>query len=340
MTFEFKKDNIPLDSAEIANLWTTYMNDSMFVRVFQHFEQHLEDPEIRPLLTYAIEQSTDHLKKIDEMFKEEKIPIPTGFTENDVDLTAPRMFTDPFILNYLANIGKFQANIYSVALANSSRSDVRAFYTECSNFTMELYNRSADVLLTKGIHSRPPIIPSPERVEFVQEQSFLAGWFSKRRPLTTIEIMNLFFNLKRNELGHWLLTGFSQTARMQNVRDYMLRGKQIASKHVEIFESVLRENDLPVSMMSDTGVTNTTASPFSDKLMMFHTTALIAAGMGFYGAAAGTSARRDVAAHFVRLSAEIAGYAEDGANIMIKNKWLEKPPQAPNREQLANSKRN
>ncbi|WP_243300352.1 DUF3231 family protein [Bacillus litorisediminis] len=337
MTQQSKKDHIPVDSAELANLWTSYMNDSMLLRIFQHFRQHLEDPEIQPLLHYAIELSSNHLKKIEEIFNEENIPVPIGFTEDDVDLSAPRLYTDTFVLNYLTNIGKFLANIYTVALANSSRADIRTFYTDCTTSSTNLFNRSMEILLSKGIHSRPPIIPAPKNVEFVQEQSFLAGWFGERRPLTTIEIMDLFFNLKRNELGIWLLTGFSQSAKMEKVREYLVRGKQIAAKHVEIFGSVLRENNLPVSMSADTGVTNSTISPFSDKLMMFHTTALIAAGIGFYGAAAGTSTRRDLSSHFIRLSAEIMKYAEDGANIMIQNKWLETPPQAPNHENSASS---
>jgi nitrogen fixation protein len=36
--------------------------------------------------------------------------------------------------------------------------------------------------------------------------------------------------------------------------------------------------------------------------------------------------------------AEILQYAEDGANIMIDNGWREQPPQAPDRDQLANQK--
>ena len=31
---------------------------------------------------------------------------------------------------------------------------------------------------------------------------------------------------------------------------------------------------------------------------------------------------------------EIALYAEDGANIMIKHGWMEEPPQADNRDKL------
>ncbi len=36
-----------------------------------------------------------------------------------------------------------------------------------------------------------------------------------------------------------------------------------------------------------------------------------------------------------RLSLEIQKLSEDGANIMIKNKWLEQPPMVPNRKDLA-----
>jgi hypothetical protein len=36
-----------------------------------------------------------------------------------------------------------------------------------------------------------------------------------------------------------------------------------------------------------------------------------------------------------RLSLEIAQFAKDGADIMIKNKWLEQPPGSPNRDDLA-----
>jgi hypothetical protein len=73
--------------------------------------------------------------------------------------------------------------------------------------------------------------------------------------------------------------------------------------------------------------------------MMVHVTALIASGIGYYGAATGTSSRRDLGAHFTRLSAEIALYAEDGANIMIENGWLEKPPHAMDRRNLAEMKK-
>jgi len=47
------------------------------------------------------------------------------------------------------------------------------------------------------------------------------------------------------------------------------------------------------------------------------------------------SPRRDLGAHYTRLTAEIATYADDGLEIMIKNNWLEQPPLAADRKNLA-----
>jgi hypothetical protein len=48
------------------------------------------------------------------------------------------------------------------------------------------------------------------------------------------------------------------------------------------------------------------------------------------------SPRHDLGSIYVRLSAEVSQFVEDGANIMIENGWLEQPPQASDRDQLVN----
>jgi hypothetical protein len=153
--------------------------------------------------------------------------------------------------------------------------------------------------------------------------------------LVSLEVANLHDNIQRNALGASLLMGFSQVASSKRVGQYMVRGKEIAQKHVEIFGPILREGDLPVPMTWDMEVADSTVPPFSDKLMMFTTTQLIAIGMGYYGTSMATTVRRDLQTHYSRLISEIGLYAEDGANIMIDNGWMEKPPSAPDRNALA-----
>ncbi|MED1908328.1 DUF3231 family protein [Cytobacillus firmus] len=93
---------------------------------------------------------------------------------------------------------------------------------------------------------------------------------------------------------------------------------------------------MPVSMSWDMEVTDSTSPPFSEKLMMFMTTSLIALSAGIYATSAASSARKDISLNFIRLSAEIANYAEDGANILIKNGWFEEPPHPADHDELAN----
>ena len=115
----------------------------------------------------------------------------------------------------------------------------------------------------------------------------------------------------------------------------MQRGIDISAKHVKIFGDLLLKDDLPVPTSHDHDPTDSTEQTFSDKLMMFHVTALCAAGIGNYGIAVGSSLRRDLGLTFTRLQAEIALYAEDGTEIMIDNKWLEEPPMVDDRKKLA-----
>jgi len=326
---------VRLTSAEIGNLWTSYMSESMVKCILTYFLQKVEDTQIRPIIEYALHLSQKHIQRVTQIFKDENYPIPHGFTDHDVHLDAPRLYSDAFFLVYVYNMSNIGMNSFSMILSTSARADVRDFYTECLASSADLYNKSVNTMLSKGLFRRPPYISAPQQVEFVQKRNFLTGWFGNRRPLTAIEITNLVYNIKRNTAGKALLMGFGQVATSQPVREYMAKGKDIASKHFEIFSSLLHEDDLPSPMTWDSEVTNSTIAPFSDKLMMFHTTTLIASSLQYYGAGLSTSSRRDLSAHYTRLMAEIAQYAEDGANMMIDHGWMEQPPTAEDRKALA-----
>lgn len=56
-------------------------------------------------------------------------------------------------------------------------------------------------------------------------------------------------------------------------------------------------------------------------------------GTGNYATAASVSQRSDLIMNYERLLLEIAQFAKDGADILIKK--LEQPPESPNRDDLA-----
>jgi hypothetical protein len=331
------KHHIEITSAELANLWTAYVNDSLAICVMSHFLANVQDTQTQSVLQHALKLSQEHVKKLKSLYKEEQIAIPEGFTKEDVAENTPRLFTDDFYLIYIQNMGKMGMEAYTLCLSNAARLDICEYFTECMGESLKLYNKATEAMLSKGIFSRSPYIPKPRKVEYVQKQSFLTGWFGNRRPLNSIEISSIYFNMQRNVLGKALVSGFGQVAKSNQVRTYMQRGRGISSKHIENFGSLLTEDDLPVETTWSAESTDSTVPPFSDKLMMFHTTSLNGIGIGHYGQGLGTSSRRDLSAMYTRLMAEVGQYAEDGVNIMIDNGWLEQPPTAVNRDELTKS---
>ncbi|MDB5055486.1 MAG: hypothetical protein JWM44_3536 [Bacilli bacterium] len=331
--------NVKLTSAEIASLWSSYQNDSLAICMLSDFLAHVEDVEIRSILDYAMQVSKAHIAKLKSFFNEEQFPVPDGFSEQaDFIKGAPRLFTDDFYLFYIQNIGKIGMTIYSMFLSKAARLDICEYYTECLNESSKLLNKSTERMLIKGTFIRAPYIPTPTKVEYIQKKSYLSGFFGNHRPLSVIEMSNIYFNLIQNQLGRTLIMGFSQVAKSKQVRDYMVRGRDISDKHVEIFGSVLSIEYLPSASAWNTLPTSSTTSPFSDKLMMFHVASLNAAGIGNYGFSLGSSPRSDLGAHYIRLMAEIMQFTEDGATLMIENGWLEQPPQAVDRDKLASEK--
>lgn len=327
-------DNIPLTASEIGFLWVQYLNDTLATCVMRYFKNTCEDKEILPLIENSLSIAQNDIHIIKEIFSNENHPIPVGFTEEDVNLNAPKLFSDGFILMYIQKLEVIAMASIGMAIGVSARSDVSAFFRNLLVSVSELHDKARKVMLSKGIYIRPPQIPMPDKVDFVEKQGFLHDFFGHKRPLTAIEITHLFMGIQSNALGKAMMIAFAQVCKNEDVKQFFLEGKGIAKKHITKFSSLLINEDIPAPMGWDSLVMDSTVAPFSDKLMMFHTTSLIALGIGNYGAAAGTSQRMDLNTTFVRLAAEIALYAEDGANIMIKHAWLEEPPKLVDRQAL------
>lgn len=145
----------------------------------------------------------------------------------------------------------------------------------------------------------------------------------------------MYNNTQTNSLGTALSIAFSQVAESKKVRKHMLKGKDIATKHIKVFDSYLEMASLPKPMAYDQEVTESNESPFSDKLMMFLFSMMIYTGIGNYGVSMSKSERSDLVVDYSRLTAEILKFSEDGINIMISNEWLEQQPLSANRKDLA-----
>ncbi|MDQ0252775.1 hypothetical protein J2S74_000147 [Evansella vedderi] len=122
---------------------------------------------------------------------------------------------------------------YSMCLSHSTRTDIRNFFNHYLTTIIQIFNEATELMLSKGTYVRSPFIPTPKTVDTVERQSFLTGWFGDRRPLTAIEIDQLFFDISRNALGHALLLGYTE---LQNPKKYgnICDGVLILQKNLSI----------------------------------------------------------------------------------------------------------
>ncbi|MFB9328729.1 DUF3231 family protein [Paenibacillus aurantiacus] len=326
-----------LTSAEQGKLWATYVGNTMSICVLSHMVKHAEDPDIKDVVKHALGLSKQFAAFIRDVYTKENYPIPKGFTDEDVNMDAPPLFADEFYLHYLKYLGKAGLGVYAIAVPLVTRSDIRAFFTECAHLTVELMNTVNIMLIKKGLLTKPAFIPYPTEIDFIKKQGYLNGFFGDIRPLQALEITHLYDNTENNATSKAVLLAFSQAAQLKEVRDYFLRGIGIASKHYNVFTKILQEDFLSAPPALDPLVLNTTQAPFSDKLMMFHKMDMFTVRIRAYGNALSMSARHDVAAKYGRFMLEVGNYVEDGANVMIEHGWLEQPPQAADREALAKS---
>jgi Protein of unknown function (DUF3231) len=327
-------DTPKLTASELSVLFGTYMAESLSVCVLTYFLQHVQNPVIKPYIQSGLDLSQSHYDYIQNFLISEEVPVPDGFTEKDVNVHAERLYSDEFILHYVMNIGLMGINAYSSALPNAARKDLRNFYASCLQSSTDLFNQGIDIAQDMGNYITAPIIPYPNGVEYIDSKDFLGEWFGEQRPLTSVEISHLFTNLYRNMLGSVLLMGFAQTANTPEVKKFLKRGTELAKHHCDVFSEFLKESDLFPPADSSIAATDSTDPVFSDKLVMFHTKSLYSAGIGFYGASVGASGRKDLITAYTRLIVEVGDYSKDGVKLSIENRWLEKPPSAPNRKNL------
>ncbi|KAB8133598.1 DUF3231 family protein [Gracilibacillus oryzae] len=333
-----EEKNVRLTASEISVIWSSYQNNSFSICILKYFLANVEDPDIKSVLQFALDVSVKNLNLSKEILQNDNQPMPIGFTEDDVSSNAPRLFSDSFYLYYLKNMSKVGLSVYGVALSIAAHHDVRQNLSQAIQTSTELYNKTADILLSKGLFVRPPYVTTLNHVDFIDKKSYLGGILNinnNNRPLNVVEITHIEANVDTNSVGKTVMAGFAQVAQSKKVRNYCLKGKEIATKHTQVFTTMLTDDDLPSPTPWDLEISDSTISPFSDKLIMFHTSLIIASSISNYATASAASLRTDIATSYVRLTTEAAQFAKDGVDIMIKNEWLEQPPQIPNHKGLA-----
>jgi hypothetical protein len=325
---------LPLVSSEIAGLWNSYISDTMIVCELKYFLNNVEDSETRALMQQTSDLSSSHIQELTNIFNQEKLTIPEGFNDSDVNVSAPRLFTDHFYLAYLCLLASVGMHNYTLILNQIARCDIRTYFSNRINEHIDLYNNSTNIKLSQGIYIKAPRVEVTQGIQYVESQSFITDWFGEKRPLLAIEITHIFSIIYANLVGRAITTAFGQVSKTENVSDYFFEGKDLATKYIYELSGILTNEEIPIPSTSDSFVTSSIVSPFSEKLMMNHSSLLSSSAISSLSMAMAGTMRSDLEAKYVKYAAEAMKYGKKGVNILIDNRWLEQPPQAVNHENL------
>ncbi|HYK74746.1 MAG TPA: DUF3231 family protein [Pseudoneobacillus sp.] len=318
----------PLTSVEMGKLWATYVGNSMSSQILSYFLQHCEDEYIRTLLENGLALSKDFIQRIEVFFNKNNFPIPEGFSKDDVNLGAQRLYEDEFYVHYLKYAAKAGLSLYAVAIPLVMREDIREFFVYVNNCTDILLGQINNVLFEKHFITKPPIIPTPEKPEFINKQSYLNGWFGDVRPLHAMEITHLYDNIENNTTSKALLLGFYQTVRDEKIKALFKRGLDMTDKVVKQCMEKLHLENLPTPSYIDHLVTTSNYPPFSDKIMLFHKVDMFTIKIRSFGNSIAVNGRRDISGLYLRAMTNVGLFVDDGANILIDKGWMESPPKA------------
>lgn len=332
----FKKaKNNTLTAAEVSALWLQYLGDSMAICIYKYFLNIVENKEVKTILDFALELSENHVIKIAEFLNAANFQVPIGFTDSDVNVNAPRLFSDQFLLFYSYIMTIHGLTAYSLAITNSEREDIQNYFLECTVKSKELFQKITELAKEQPKYSSVPSVPSPHVTKFIESAGFIENLIGDKRPLNSSEISTLFFNSTKTGFIKALSLAFSQVAELEEVRNFLLKNVKLAGKDAESFDAILQQDHLPLPEKWEAEITDSTVSPFSDKLIMFHSGFLVNAALTYYGASIGSSFRTDIIVNYSKVFTHAMEAGAFSYNIMVKHGWLEKQPEAIDRKSLA-----
>ncbi|MDP4108153.1 MAG: DUF3231 family protein [Bacillota bacterium] len=333
-----ENDNLKLTSSEIGTLWGEYINGTMIEIVNKYMISILEDEEVKNVFEIAIETWEKQKKQLVSFMEKDGFPVPNGFTESDLNKGAKRLFSDTFCLNYLHIMTIHGLLGHTTALSVSVRKDLREFYNSCDNDAKRMYDLTIELLLKKGKFQRDPYFYPKENPEYISTKDFTDGFFGKGRLLSATEIISISLNIKKSIMAKTLSIGFSQVAGSEEIRTFFEEIGKKADENIQALASILHKDNLPVPMSWESEVTTSQDSPFSDKLMLYHMGFLGQTAQVYYGTGLAGAMRTDLAVVYEKTILKTLTLTKNWFDIMVENKWLEQPPLAPNRKELAQDK--
>jgi len=327
-----------ITSSELGALWLTYQEKTMILRMLEYFIEKADDEKSKGIITNLYGEIDPYVGKITETLQNEGAVIPVGFTSQDVNKGVPKLYDNGFDIMFIRLLKEISMGLHSLNITMAYREDIVMIFKELTAITQKYYNLCTQYLLEKGMLARPPYVSMPNSVEFVKDTSYLGGLainpFSEKRTLNTVEVAHLHHAIESNITGMQMITGFAQCANKGEVKNFFNEGAEIAKSIVKELSETLLQSDIQIPEPSGGNATRSTVAPFSDKLMLYCTSLFCSFSMGGNSLGTAFSLRNDLPSKMTIFMKDIFEYSHKGAKILIRNGWMEEPPQMEERKQI------
>ncbi|WP_338786919.1 DUF3231 family protein [Metabacillus sp. FJAT-53654] len=326
----------PISASEVGTLWLTYEEKTLIMRMLEYFIEKSDDQQAKNLLGGLWQELNFYVLQMEQIFKDQGMVKPIGYSSDDVNLEAPKLFDNGFDVMFLRILKEVSMGMYTINMNMAYNDKVMQIYEGLTTVTQKIYKLSTLYLLERGILTLPPKVTMPKTTEFIENKSYMKGFklVGDRRALNDIELGLLHHGIETNNIGMQLITGFAQCAKHKEVKEYFVKGKKLAKKQIKTMEEILLDSDVQFSATSGSTVTPSTIAPFSDKLMM-HCVYLLN-GFGLVASSFGSffCLRNDISMKLTLLAKDVYFYGQEGVKIKIKNGWFEEPPQMEDRAKI------
>ncbi|MFP7226537.1 DUF3231 family protein, partial [Priestia filamentosa] len=179
------KNKNPISASELGTLWLTYQEKTMILRILEYFIEKADDQQAKNIMGGLWQELSYYVSKIKNIFQEQGITIPIGFTEADVNLEAPKLYDNGFDIMFVRILKEISMGMYTLNMNMSYQDEVMEIYEGLTSTTQKIYKSSTLYLLEKEILTRPPKVTMPKSSEFVESKNYLNGFnpFNKKRAL-------------------------------------------------------------------------------------------------------------------------------------------------------------
>lgn len=104
----------PISAPEVGSLWLTYIEKTLIMRMLEYFIEKSDDQQARNIMGSLWQELNYFVLQMEELFRDQKMVIPIGFSKEDVNLEAPKLYDNGFDIMAVRILKEVSMGMYTI----------------------------------------------------------------------------------------------------------------------------------------------------------------------------------------------------------------------------------